>query len=183
MYKNGGVSHSHPATKQPEWSTKSLLYWETDRKKNYFQHPKCPTWLTTWTWSTSWSMTSSKLNGFRCERPNGNLLLVNIRSDGADVVDVWTLCQDVGYIKWALVHMQSGASDKKDAGLTQVCKHIHLYKGAWVKHGDKWRASCSCPPLELLSIMATFPPRGKVSVLDPIERHRSTLYFSVDVNR
>lgn len=33
MYKNGGVSHSHPATKQPEWSTKSLLHWETDEKK------------------------------------------------------------------------------------------------------------------------------------------------------
>lgn len=49
MYKNGGVSHSHPATKQPEWSTKSLLYREIDEKKNYFQHPKCLTWLITWT--------------------------------------------------------------------------------------------------------------------------------------
>lgn len=44
-----------------------------------------------------------------------------------------------------------GAGTGGTLGLTQVCKHIHLYKDAWVKRGDKWRASCSCPPLELLS--------------------------------
>lgn len=29
-------------------------------KKPHFQHPKCPTWLSTWTWNTSWSATQSK---------------------------------------------------------------------------------------------------------------------------
>lgn len=34
MYKNGGVSQIKPATKQPEWSTKSLEYYgETEKKK------------------------------------------------------------------------------------------------------------------------------------------------------
>lgn len=34
MYKNGGVSQKKPATKQPEWSTKSLeQQGETEKKK------------------------------------------------------------------------------------------------------------------------------------------------------
>lgn len=36
MYKNGGVSQIKPATKQPEWSTKSLKYYgETETRKDY----------------------------------------------------------------------------------------------------------------------------------------------------
>lgn len=35
MYKNGGVSQKKPATKQPEWSTKSLeQQGETEKKQN-----------------------------------------------------------------------------------------------------------------------------------------------------
>lgn len=34
MYKNGGVNQIKPATKQPEWSTKSLKYYgETEKKR------------------------------------------------------------------------------------------------------------------------------------------------------
>lgn len=44
------------------------------KKKNYFQHPKCPNWLTAWTESSSWSMTRSKLTDFKCERPSQSLL-------------------------------------------------------------------------------------------------------------
>lgn len=48
MYKNGGVSQKKPATKQPEWSTKSLeRQGETEKKKQkktWTQRPKCPVW-------------------------------------------------------------------------------------------------------------------------------------------
>lgn len=52
MYKNGGVSQIKPATKQPEWSTKSLKYYgETETKKRLLQRPKCPTWHDAWIWN------------------------------------------------------------------------------------------------------------------------------------
>lgn len=52
MYKNGGVSQIKPATKQPEWSTKSLKYYgETETKKRLLQRPKCPTWHNAWIWN------------------------------------------------------------------------------------------------------------------------------------
>lgn len=145
MYKNGGVSHSHPATKQPEWSTKSRLYRETDEKKKLLPTSKMssPTdcldlklqlisdivkaeWLQVW--------------GAKTEPSVGERSVAAL---------TWLTFGRWIYKMSACVRVQSGASDKKDAGLTQVRKQIHLYKGAWVKHGDKWRASCSCPPLEL----------------------------------
>lgn len=55
MYKDGGVNQIKPATKQPEWSTKSLAYYR-ETEKNYLQRPRCPTSHNAWIWNTWWSV-------------------------------------------------------------------------------------------------------------------------------
>lgn len=80
------------------------------------------------------------------------------------------------------MHMQSGASDKKDAGLTQVCKHIHLQGCV----GETWRQMkselflSSSGAAEHHGYIST--TRKSVTLLDPIKQHRSMLYFSVGIN-
>lgn len=55
MYKDGGVNQMKPATKQPEWSTKSLAHYR-ETEKNDLQRPKCPTSHNAWIWNTRWSV-------------------------------------------------------------------------------------------------------------------------------
>lgn len=55
MYKDGGVNQMKPATKQPEWSTKSLAHYR-ETEKNDLQRPRCPTSHNAWIWNTWWSV-------------------------------------------------------------------------------------------------------------------------------
>lgn len=135
MYKNGGVSQSHPATKQPEWSTKSLRYWETDKKKNYSQHPKCPTWLSTWTGNASWSITWTRLEGFRC---GGQIRAVCRWISGLSA----PTCQDVGFIKMCtcsrgMERVGVGGGVRQEGRRINTSLRTHSSLQGCV--GDRWR--------------------------------------------
>lgn len=90
--------------------------------------------------------------------PDRSLPVGRHQTNRPDPVDARTRRRGRWICGRSLRTCSQGGSDKEDEGLTQVCKHIHLYKDAWAGHGDKWRASCCCP-LGPLSIAATVPPR------------------------
>lgn len=111
--------------------------------------------------------------------PVGALRLVTVGRGGAGVAVVWTRCQDVGFLKRAPARMQSGASDKKDAGFnTSVQTHSSLQG----RVGETWRHMkselfpSSSGAAEHHGYISTTRKKS-LTFLGRIKRHRSVLRF------
>lgn len=160
MYKDGGVNQMKPATKQPEWSTKSLAHYR-ETEKNDLQRPRCPTSHNAWIWNTWWSveghgLTSSAVRSaahfMMDKRQRGSDLplwfrAVGTRQTSSQRVGTQTSCHwnscsiarrarvsdpALGILEWL---SRGQRADREDAGSERVITRVRLY--VWVRQSDE----------------------------------------------